>query len=273
MPIGIGTHDDNPYFAFTDACNDVEPAAVMLASGQACVWYRLTLASKDGDWILREEPWALERVLDRLAAMGARYRMGAPLALPWLRAGWSSHFEALGQQGERLRFDFVSRPPRLSPADLARCWAAVDAGSPPVLPQLELIAIKRTMRLKDYAFIGALAVQLADPREQLLHTLDAQHLLDLLCQHPDLADQLAVLRPSLADTPREPDAVAAAIDRDIRMARRQDEERLQRYTSTLQPWSEHFRKLDLHGLGLHEAHRRLCTAADGRLPTEIPDHD
>ena len=49
----IGDGAANPYFRFTDACN-VDGARVILASGQACVWYRLTLASKDGDWIARE---------------------------------------------------------------------------------------------------------------------------------------------------------------------------------------------------------------------------
>ena len=43
-PWFLGHTGANPYFAFTDRCNDQRPI-ITLASGQACVWYRLTLAS------------------------------------------------------------------------------------------------------------------------------------------------------------------------------------------------------------------------------------
>ena len=84
---------------------------------QAVVLYRLAIMSKDGDWMLREETEALTHVIATLARHGARYRYGAPLDLRWLVHGWSSHLE-LQEGGLRLRCDFVTRPPRVSPASL-----------------------------------------------------------------------------------------------------------------------------------------------------------
>ncbi len=42
----------NVYFELTRAFN-AEGRIAVLASGQAVVWYRLAMRSKDGDWILR----------------------------------------------------------------------------------------------------------------------------------------------------------------------------------------------------------------------------
>ena len=78
----------------------------LLAGGQAVVLYRLAIMSKDGDWVLREDEEALEHVLAVLAMHGARYRYGAPLALPWMRAGWSAHLEC----AFRVSFRGPARP-------------------------------------------------------------------------------------------------------------------------------------------------------------------
>lgn len=266
-PIAPGS--SNPYFAFTDACN-CRRSTVILASGQACVWYRLTLASKDGDWIVREEPDALATVLSELERLGARYRLGAPLDVRWLKAGWSSHFEALGHDGLRLRFDFVSRPPRLPPDRLQRLWSEVEAGQPAIIGREDLIRIKQTMRLKDYAFIGSLALQLDDPETQLRWTLDPDHLLELLERHPELRARLNELRPACALAEPTPDALAACIDGEIRTCRRADERRLQAYGRALSPWAERFRSLDLMDVPLRRCHDLLCAQADGLLPQEAP---
>ncbi len=43
----------NIYFELTEAFNATAPT-VALASGQAVVYYRVAIMSKDGDWIIRE---------------------------------------------------------------------------------------------------------------------------------------------------------------------------------------------------------------------------
>lgn len=86
----------------------------VISSGQAAVLHRLAIASKDGSWILREEPEALDHVLSVLARHGARYRFGAPLDVRWMSGGWSAHFEF--QHGDlRVRTDFFTRPPPACP--------------------------------------------------------------------------------------------------------------------------------------------------------------
>jgi hypothetical protein len=82
---------ENLYFDLTRELNAEGPVAA-LASGQAVVYYRLAMMSKDGDWILEETPSACRRVLDVLARHGARYRPGAPLDVRWLAAGWYRSF-------------------------------------------------------------------------------------------------------------------------------------------------------------------------------------
>lgn len=84
---------ETPYVALTRAFNEGRLRA-LLSSGQAVVLHRLAVASKDGDWILREDTEATAHVLGVLAAHGARYRFGAPLDPRWLAGGWSSHLTA-----------------------------------------------------------------------------------------------------------------------------------------------------------------------------------
>lgn len=56
---------ENIYFALTEAFNRDAPT-VALASGQAVVFYRVAIMSKDGDWVIRGSADASERVfLDR----------------------------------------------------------------------------------------------------------------------------------------------------------------------------------------------------------------
>jgi hypothetical protein len=130
---------DNPYIGLTQEFNQGRRRAI-LASGQAVVLYRLAIMSKDGDWILNEDAEALAHVLSVLARHGGRYRYGAPLDLRWLVHGWSSHFE-FQEGGLRLRCDFVTRPPRVSPVALQDLWRApvekeVPVVSLPVLAEL-----------------------------------------------------------------------------------------------------------------------------------------
>ena len=61
----------NVYFELTREFNRLGPVAV-LSSGQAVVYYRLAIMSKDGDWIVRETSEACDRVLSVLSERSAR---------------------------------------------------------------------------------------------------------------------------------------------------------------------------------------------------------
>lgn len=47
----------NAFFALTEQVNS-DGVIALLASGQAVVFYRIALMSKDGDWVLRETLWS-----------------------------------------------------------------------------------------------------------------------------------------------------------------------------------------------------------------------
>ena len=94
---------------------------VVLSGGQAVVLHRLAIMSKDGDWVVREDDEALSHVLGVLQAHGARYRFGAPFDARWMAGGWSAHFE-FARDRLRVRTDFMTRPPRMSAAEVRTLW-------------------------------------------------------------------------------------------------------------------------------------------------------
>ena len=94
----------NIYLQLTNEFNAGKVRAV-ICSGQAAVLHRVAIMSKDGDWILREDPETCRHVLMALERHGAHYRFGAPLDIRWLAGGWSAHFE-FTMDVLRVRADF-----------------------------------------------------------------------------------------------------------------------------------------------------------------------
>ncbi len=92
----------------------------ILGSGQAVVVLRLAAASKDADWVLREDQEALDHVLGVLESHSARYRFGAPLDLRWMRGSGSER----GRNRLRPRFR-RSRAARGRPRAIRRTYAQV----------------------------------------------------------------------------------------------------------------------------------------------------
>jgi hypothetical protein len=168
----------NICFELTEAFNATAPT-VALASGQAVVYYRVAIMSKDGDWIIREAREACAIVLAELEARGARYRPAAPLDVRWLAGGWSSHFELFDARQRRGRCDFVSRQPRVSHAAIDALFVRTER--PPALNVVDLaalIALKQTQRAKDYSVIGELATQLP-PEKEIEVTTDPDRIIAL----------------------------------------------------------------------------------------------
>ncbi|NJK90782.1 MAG: hypothetical protein HC904_02470 [Blastochloris sp.] len=165
-------HEMNIYLELTQAFNQGRLRAI-ICSGQAVVLHRLAIMSKDGDWILREDEETLTHVLSVLQERGATYRFGAPLDLRWLRGGWSSHLE-FRDEPLRVRTDFFTRPPRLSPAVLSELWQTQQNCNPPFVGLRELAELKKTNREKDYAVIGELARKLISVEDQLLYSRSAR---------------------------------------------------------------------------------------------------
>jgi len=259
----------NPYLELTAEFNRGRLRA-LVSSGQAVVLHRLAIMSKDGDWILRGDAEALGHVLAALAGRGARYRFGAPLDLRWLAGGWSAHFDFL-QNGLRLRTDFVTRPPRIPPQQLARIWEAAEATETAVVGLEPLAAIKLTNREKDYAVVGELARLMTDPGAQFRWSRSARDLISLAERYPEDWEAARRERPLLAHVVDGREALEAALDRERRDSIRANEQRLARYHAAAQAWSEVWKEVQkrIAGLPLGEAHRVLVSRAEGVLPFEV----
>ncbi len=259
----------NIYLKLTEEFNAGRLRAIV-TSGQAVVLHRLAIMSKDGDWILREDQETLDHVLGALEGHMAYYRFGAPLDLRWLRNGWSSHFEFIGN-GLRIRADFFTRPPRVGTAALARLWREQEGRSPPVVDVRTLVEVKKTNREKDYAVIGELARLLRDPQDQLLCSRSARDLLALAAQHPRLARELQGQRPLLGRASQRLDALEQALDAERRELMHANERRLAAYLDAASAWQERWKVLQRAGelSVLRDSHRRMVVEAEGCLPFEV----
>ncbi|RCK80801.1 MAG: hypothetical protein OZSIB_2689 [Candidatus Ozemobacter sibiricus] len=245
----------------------------ILSGGQAVVMHRLAMMSKDGDWILREDDEACQHVLNVLQEYGATYRFGAPLHPRWLVAGWSSHLEFV-HTGLRVRTDFLTRPPRLSPERVEAMWARAYSSEIPFLEVVDLIETKKTNREKDYAVIGELARLLVAPEEILLHSRSARDLAAVAKAHPDLVARLLSRRPMLAAlADGRWDVLEAALDAERRQLMRAHEARLARFAAAAARWAAIWPEVsrEMASLPLAAAHALMIRRAEGVLPVAVPE--
>lgn len=242
----------------------------VICSGQAAVLHRLAIASKDGDWILREDAEALDHVLGVLARHGARYRFGAPLDARWLSGGWSAHFE-FWRADLRVRTDFFTRPPRVSARELENMWLEQEGRNPPFTSARMLAEMKKTDRQRDYPFIGELARRMAAPRDQLLYSRSAGDLIELARHHLDLARSLAAERPLLARIGQDRRALAEALQLEMLDFMEANERRLAAYRAAASAWAERWLQTarELESLPLLEAHARFVGRAADVLPEKV----
>ena len=252
----------NIYFELTAAFNAKQPV-VALASGQAVVYYRVAIMSKDGDWVIRETPEACATVLQELGERGAHYRPGAPLDVRWLSGGWSSHFEFPDDRQRRVRCDFLSRPPRVSRPAVNRLFDAATAGPGMIVVDLDsLIAMKQTQRAKDYPVIGELAMLLPPEREIEL-TTNPDRIIRLAATSGRLSSR-PVARLAVAGADRH--AVVLALAEEIDGLQQADRRRMALYESAAGPYLEECRVSGIAVLPLREAHARMVEMAGRLLP-------
>ncbi len=244
----------------------------ILSSGQAVVLHRLAVMSKDGDWIVRESAPALTQMLDVLARRDARYRFGAPLDVRWMAGGWSSHLE-FALPALRVRTDFVTRPPRIAPADLEALWREQAGRDIPCVDVRRLVEIKKTNREKDYAVIGELARLLEDPRERLLASRSAREIAALAISDPALVHRLEKERPVLAHAFETSDSLEAALDAERRALIHANERRIEGYLEAATAWQAAWPDVqrEVEGLPLPKAHELIVARALGTLPFGPPE--
>lgn len=183
---------------------------------------------------------------------------------------WSAHLEFTGE-GTRVRTDFVTRPPRPSPEELASLWQEQEGARLPHVDVRRLIELKKTNREKDYAVIGELARKLVDPEAQLASSRSARDILDLRERHPGVFVRAALARPALAAASAGREALEAALDAERRRLMRRNERRLAAYLAAAGPWADRWRALmpSLRGVPLERAHALVVSAAEGVLPFDV----
>jgi len=255
----------NVFFSLTEEFNS-DGVIALLASGQAVVFYRIAVMSKDGDWVLRETEAACRRVRSVLATHGARYRPGPPLEPRWLAGGWSSHFEFFDDKRRRIRCDFVSRPPRILPGELEPMFSgARGEGSLRVIDPERLILLKQTQRAKDYPVIGELS-RLLPPEKELALTTDPDRILELAGPFGSGSSRDSV-RAARLGQPRED--VVVALAREIDRLQREDRRRMERYEQAAQAYLAEFRASVSTEAPLEDTHATAVRLAEPLLPATL----
>ena len=256
----------NIYLELTEKFNQGKTRAI-ICSGQAVVLHRLAIMSKDGDWILREDQEALSHILNVLGDYGAKYRFGAPLDLRWMTGGWSSHFE-FRRDELRVRTDFFTRPPRVSPEALKAIWAEQKGREPPYVDVVNLAELKKTNRERDYAVIGELARRMNNPAQQLLYSRSARDLMEMAQRYPDLVKELLEKRPVLKLIPEGLNRLEEALDKERRNLIHANEARLAEYMQAAVRWSTIWPEIEkrMRACSLPEAHELMVKSAEGVLP-------
>lgn len=252
----------NVFFDLTEQFNSGGVIA-LLASGQAVVFYRIALMSKDGDWVLRATPAACDHVLAVLARHGARYRPGAPLDPRWLDGGWSSHFEFFDEKRRRIRCDFVSRPPRIPAEELEPMFAAANgSGALRVVDPERLVLLKQTQRAKDYPVIAEIA-RLLPPEREVALTTDPDRIRALAASAGALSSRGSV-RAARQGRPR--DEVVVELAKEVDRLQQLDRESVVRYERAASSYLAEFRAAVPAEAGLADQHAKALALAGRLLP-------
>jgi len=259
----------NVYFELTREFNQKGTIAI-LTSGQAVVYYRTALMSKDGDWILQETPEACSRILDILSGHGARYRPGAPLDVRWLAGGWSSHLQFHDEKERRVRCDFLARPPRIEAEKILELFQRpTEPGKLAVIDLESLIRMKRTQRAKDYPVIAELARLLPEDRE-IAYTTDPDRILELAGKRGKEINRLPAQEALRGGTREE---VVVALAREINIQQEEDRRRLEWYDKNSRNYMERLVRSGFLDRPVKEAHEEIVALAEQWLPQGPPSTD
>jgi hypothetical protein len=192
---------------------------VLVMGGQAVWAYHAAVeGSRDLDVCVVAHRSAIPRLRAWLVARGARQAYLPPLERRWLDRGHTCHFVVPLGGGNEIRVDFCTRPARIpDPERLperAQQVALASGHSVRVLSRADLVATKKTQRVKDWAAIQALVDQdiaTADqpPTEQVRWWLREARDAETLAQLAAVASQDA------RTIARERPAVAAALAQDL----------------------------------------------------------
>lgn len=170
----------------------------LLISGQATVLYGASTFSEDLDiWLCPDEP-NLQRFVKALQTLHARYyKLTPPLTTPYLLKGHGFHFTLPGEEGDLWYLDVMGKPPRVPGFEIA--WRRSTRkktpwGIIPVVGVPDLVELKKTQRMEDYAVISRLVLGFMGASKQkrsrrlarwaVQNTFSLSSLMELIQRHP-----------------------------------------------------------------------------------------
>lgn len=138
----------------------------LLISGQAAVLYGASAFSEDLDIWLCPDGHNLRQFIKTLQTLRARYYKLTPSLIPaYLRKGHGFHFALPSEDDDHWYLDVMGVPPRVPGFETA--WRRSTRmktpwGIVPVVGVPDLVELKKTQRLEDYAVIGRLVLGFMD---------------------------------------------------------------------------------------------------------------
>lgn len=136
----------------------------LLISGQATVLYGAATFSEDLDIWLYPAAHNVRRFIKALRKLRAcYYKLTPPLSPAYLHKGHGFHFVLPGDKGADWYLDVMGVPPRVSRFEMA--WRRSTLmqtpwGIVPVVGVPDLVKLKKTRRMEDYAVIGRLVLEM-----------------------------------------------------------------------------------------------------------------
>jgi hypothetical protein len=148
---------------------DAHGVESLLISGQAAVLYGAATFSEDIDLWINPTPANRDTFLSALRVCGARYYKLTPeFTVEYLVRGHGFHFVLPGSGRDEIFLDIMGAPPRLgsfAEAVTAAKWIRTEWGRLHTVGIKDLVELKKTQRLEDYAIIGKLALAWFDQSE------------------------------------------------------------------------------------------------------------
>jgi hypothetical protein len=141
---------------------DAQGVEHLLISGQASVLYGAATFSEDIDLWLKPTAQNAQRFLAALHLCAAQYyKLTPPMSLQHLKRGHGFHFLLPAPSGDHVFLDVMGVPPRAGDFGSALANAThfdTEWGRLPTIGIKELVEMKKTQRLEDYAVISRLAL-------------------------------------------------------------------------------------------------------------------
>jgi hypothetical protein len=240
----------------------------LTTGGNACIVYALAQQTKDCDLIvpLDKSEEALECLAETVFAGGKpRYylKYGAPFSKEWLAGGWSSHTFFGPADDPTARIDFFARPPRVSHPgpDEAPLYLSRDG----------VARMKKTRRLRDWAYANLLGIQMIREKGDVHGLLHINSMPDLLELAANVEIPSGVLRerPLLKLAQENSPDLERYIKAEMEFWQKLDDLRLSLYTAAWRHYGERVRQDNrLPRLDLLEQHRKLVEIATESLEAD-----